>query len=284
MKNFFLSLDLEEWYHLEYLTKYNYEKKTFYIPRLNGFFEILKKYDIKITVFVLAELAVEFPSLIAQIHSEGHEIALHGFDHQLLYSKTNEQFKQELKNAISILEGITHTKVYGFRAPCFSMDIDKLELLKNVGILYNSSYIKFSSHPYYRQFALDGFSIHSDHIYRNSSFFEFEMPTYKIGNNYLPISGGGYFRLFPYSIFKKIFFKFMKFNTNFTFYIHPFELNPDKIKLKGISLKDKLRFTIGRKSNLKNLEKFLITLKKENYTFWRFYDYIKYEQTINNRS
>ncbi|MBC8305398.1 MAG: polysaccharide deacetylase family protein, partial [Pelagibacterales bacterium] len=134
-KTIFLTLDLEEWYHLEYLKKYNLDKNNKLIPELTFFFEFLSDKNISITIFILGELINENSELIKEI-SKYHEISIHGWNHDLLYEKTEGNFKEEIKKTKATLEDLTGKEVVGYRAPCFSMSNEKLDWLQELGIEY----------------------------------------------------------------------------------------------------------------------------------------------------
>src|SRR5699024_3460055 len=193
----------------------------------------------------------------------------HGLDHDLLYNKTNEEFKKQIIEAKKILESIVgEDTVLGYRASCFSMDREKLDILKECGYEYDSSYISFAQHPLYGSLDLSGYEEVDDLIYKNGSFVEFEIPTYKLGKYNIPISGGGYLRLFPYSIIKYLINNFLKTNKNFVLYLHPFELTDVALLFsKNTNFKDKTRDLIGRKGNLKKLEKILSFLLRNGIEF-----------------
>ena len=68
MKKFFLTLDFEEWYHLEYFKDIRKNQNfDHFVFRLDNFFDFLKNNNIKITVFVVAELALKYPEIIQKI-------------------------------------------------------------------------------------------------------------------------------------------------------------------------------------------------------------------------
>ena len=267
MKNFFLTLDLEEWYHLEYLKKYPLKKEALCIPSLEGFFAFLEESKIRITVFVLGEIAEQFRGLIKTISDQGHEIACHGYRHELLYNMSLPGFKEETQQAKRLLEDITGKKVIGYRAPCFSMDRDKLDSLYEIGFRYDSSFIRFSQHSLYSDLDLTGYNKVGDLIYKHNCFYEFEIPTLRTLKYNIPISGGGYFRLIPYPLYIKLFKRYAQTTDNFVFYIHPFELGGNRIGLKDVSLKDRFRFTVGRRNNLDNVKRFLAFLRSTHYHF-----------------
>jgi polysaccharide deacetylase family protein (PEP-CTERM system associated) len=275
MKKFFLTLDLEEWYHLDYFKKYQLDKKQKVIPYIKEFLDILDQYNVKITVFVLGELVEDYGDIIKEISDRGHEIACHGYDHDLLYDKTKEQFESEITKAKNKLESLIGKDILGYRASCFTMTDEKIDSLKKIGFKYDSSYINFKEHPLYGSLDISKFNKKEDLVYQQNDFYEFEIPTYSILNYEIPISGGGYFRLFPYLVFKYLFNKYLADNDNFLFYIHPFELSNKSINLPDdVKLSEKFRFSIGRKKNLNKLEKLLKEIKNREMRFLTFSDYL----------
>jgi polysaccharide deacetylase family protein (PEP-CTERM system associated) len=272
-KYFFLTLDLEEWYHLDYFKNFSLTKSTEFITELDEFFSFLEKQDINITVFVLAELAEKYPELVKRIAERGHEIACHGLDHDLLTNKTGEEFESQIIKAKSILESITNHPVIGYRASCFSMDREKLEILRKIGFKYDSSFIRFAQHSLYNELDMSGFSEIDNLVYENNGFYEFELPTQKVKHMQLPVSGGGYFRIFPTIVYERLFNRFKKNNKNFNFYIHPFEVVEKKFVPEGIPTKEKLRYNMGRRNNLKRFERF-ISKQKRNYQFSTIQNYL----------
>jgi len=273
MKKIFLSVDIEEWYHLDYFKNYkDVNKKIETIPDIYNFLNVLDELNIKCTFFTLGESALKFPEIIKELSAKGHEIACHGLDHELLYNKSNENFKYEVKKAKEILEDISpNIKIQGYRASCFSMDREKLDILKEIGYSYDSSYISFAEHPLYGKLDMTGFTRSQSLIHKNDHFYEFEIPTYKIGKYNIPISGGGYLRLFPFWLNNYFIKDYLKKNENFIFYLHPFELTDKKIEFPKEAKKSEIfRASVGRKNNLKKLKKILMSLKKDSVEFTTF--------------
>ena len=274
MRTFFLTLDLEEWYHLDYFQKYDPEKKPIMVNNLIPFLDLLDKYNIKITVFVLGELINTHKDLIKEINQRGHEIGIHGWDHNVLSRKNTTDFISEILRTKECLEAIINTPVTGYRAPCFSLNNEKLDSLQRNGICYDSSYIQFKEHPLYGALNLDDFSKIDDIIYKKDHFFEFELPTIRILSKSIPISGGGYFRLFPKFLFTVLYRRYLKKNNNFLMYIHPFELTEKEVNLKGYGFINRLRFSIGRKNNLQKLDWLIRKSLKDNFKFSTLSDFI----------
>lgn len=279
-KKIFLTVDIEEWYHLDYLKKYKLDKdKLETIPKMHQFLDMLDRLNIKATFFTLGEIAEKHSEILKDIQSRGHAIGCHGLDHELLYNKRDLEFKKQIIKAKKILESILgKDTIKGYRASCFSMDRKKLEILKQCGYKYDSSYICFAQHPLYGKMNLEDFEKIDDLIYKQEDFFEFEIPTFKFWKFNIPISGGGYLRLFPYQVISILIKKYLKKHNNFVFYLHPFELTEEKLPFpKDISIKDRFRASVGRKGNLKKLEKILKMLIKNGAEFYTF------EQVMKNK-
>jgi len=106
------------------------------------------------TFFVLGWLAERLPHLVREIHSRGHEVASHGYYHNLCNEQSHEDLKNDLSNSKSLLEDIIGTQVYGYRAPSFAITNDILKIIEDCGYLYDSSYNSFSMHRRYDQISV----------------------------------------------------------------------------------------------------------------------------------
>lgn len=256
MKYTYLTVDMEEWYDLEYLKKYDNDTSVEVIPEIIDFLDLLDEFKIHATFFVLAHEAEKHSDIIREIVRRGHSIACHGLDHELLYKKDVDQFKNEVIEAKEIIEKASGCPVNGYRSACFSMERDKLNAISNNGYFYDSSYIKFEQNSLYRNLDLEGFEKLDDLVYKKDNFLEYEIPTLKIGKFNLPISGGGYLRLFPFWMLYIFIKMYEKQGSNFLLYLHPFELTKMNLFLsKEISRKERFRALVGRNGNLKKIRK-----------------------------
>ena len=93
MSTFFLTLDLEEWYHLDYLKSFSPDTSISLVPYIDSFLDNLDRLGIRMTVFALADVASKNRNLICELAGRGHEVATHGLNHDLLQTKTNGQFR-----------------------------------------------------------------------------------------------------------------------------------------------------------------------------------------------
>jgi polysaccharide deacetylase family protein (PEP-CTERM system associated) len=100
------------------------------------------RHSPKATFFCLGWVAERFPHLIKEIHSQGHEIASHGYNHRMITSMSPEEFRKDVRKSKAILEDLIGERVLGYRAPSYSITqrtIWALEILAEESYLYDSS-------------------------------------------------------------------------------------------------------------------------------------------------
>jgi peptidoglycan/xylan/chitin deacetylase (PgdA/CDA1 family) len=82
--------------------------------------ETLARHRARGIFFIVGELAVEHPDLIASIGAGGHELALHGWRHEHLDRLDPDQltgFERGLEQATRAIQDVTGRRPIGFRAP-----------------------------------------------------------------------------------------------------------------------------------------------------------------------
>lgn len=286
MRKYFLTLDLEEWYHLEYVKEYKDQiaSPQRFAPKVIPFLKHMADEGVYMTVFVLEDVAKDNSQLIEEISNMGHEIACHGLDHDLVYELTVEQFRERTEKAKQVLDSLVGEPILGYRAPCFSMENEKLNILWELGFSYDASLIRFKEHKLYNVMDMSDFEKVESMIYKKNKNYEFETPTLDILGKSIPISGGGYFRLFPLWIMKYFMKKHWENEDNFIFYIHPFEVIPELLKNgKKMGWKNYFRFQVGRSSSQRKLIKYIKWLKTHDVKFMRFKDYVYESSRTNNK-
>jgi polysaccharide deacetylase family protein (PEP-CTERM system associated) len=237
----------EDWHSYES----RIEKNTYILLNL------LNKHNVKATFFILGWVAEHYPELVRNIHSAGHEVACHGYNHRLIYHLTPKQFREDVRIAKNILEDITGTPVIGYRAASYSIikkTLWALDILIEEGFLYDSSIFPIH-HDRYGLPEADRFP----HVIKrnNGTIMEFPPSTYKMFGQNIPVAGGGYLRLFPLHLTKTA---FKRINSNekkpFVLYLHPWEIDTDQPRLNG-RLKSKIRHYINLNSTMPKLRCFL---------------------------
>lgn len=272
----FFSMDVEDWYHLEYFT--NADKNSnpsITEDGLKNYIDLLEKYDIKSTLFLVGTEAEKIKLSIDELLSRGHEFGYHSKNHKLVSKISDELFIEELDYAFNFYTKYNITEI-GYRAPCFSLGKSKLEILKNhKSFIYDSSFINQPQHPLYSPLDLSGFKKTNDGIYTKNGFYEFEVSTEKFLGINIPISGGGYIRLLPWFIYKFLLKRYLNNHNTYSFYIHPFETSSIKLALpQGTSILTRIRFNYNRRKVLTRMEKVIKILKKADFKFMTYKDYL----------
>ncbi len=204
--------------------------------------DLFDRHQVKATHFVLGWIAERFPQLIREIDARGHEIASHGYSHQLIYSQTPEVFARETRDSKALLEDITGKPVEGYRAASYSItrkSLWALDILAEAGFIYDSSIFPVVHDRY----GIKG-SPERPHRLRTPqghSLVEFPLSTYRLLGQTLPVAGGGYFRLYPYALSRHFYRALNRARTPFVFYLHPWEIDPAQPRVDGLSRLSRFR-------------------------------------------
>jgi polysaccharide deacetylase family protein (PEP-CTERM system associated) len=226
-----LSFDIEDWFQVENLkgviAPEQWDACDLRVVRnTRRILQLLDSQGTKATFFVLGWIAERCPSLVIEIADKGHEIASHGYGHELVYKQTPEAFRNDISHSKAVLESITGRQVSGYRAPSFSITPETpwaLDILKDLGFVYDSSVFPTSFHDRY------GFSGASRFPFRfENGLIEMPLSTIKVGTTNIPVAGGGYFRLYPYSVFRHCCKRLNRDGKSVVFYLHPWELDPEQ--------------------------------------------------------
>ncbi|MBI5787396.1 MAG: polysaccharide deacetylase family protein [Candidatus Schekmanbacteria bacterium] len=248
--SFIFSVDVEDWFHSENLpvTYHDWPNLESRVTRnTEKLLSILDKYQIKGTFFILGWVAQRERNLVLEIKARGHEIACHGFNHQLVYRLSESEFKDDTKKAKDLLEDITGGKILGYRASNFSITDRAIDILRELGFGYDSSLCPVFYHDRYGK--LNNYQIdpNADVIQLHPGFWEVTIPVWQIGKYSLPWGGGGYFRLLPYPLYKIGIKSIVKKRPSFLFYIHPREIDPGQPYFAQIPWMGRFRHYVGLK-------------------------------------
>ncbi len=196
--------------------------------------ELLAERGIHGTFFVLGWIAERHAALVKRIAAAGHEIASHGFSHQLIYAQSQEEFREETARSKRTLEDLTGAAVAGYRAASFSItrrSLWALDVLIDLGFRYDSSIFPIRHDRY----GMPGASPEPGLLTAPSgrTLVEFPMSAASFLGVKVPVSGGGYFRLLPYAVTRRGLSQINDVcNRPFTFYLHPWEIDPDQPRVK----------------------------------------------------
>lgn len=267
-----LSMDIEDWYHTEYLKGSDCDRSYTMLDGVNNFAEICGNERVAASFFVLGELVRPLGSQLRMLAGLGHDIASHGWCHQRPLTMLPTSFGEELRRCRDEMRDVLGKHIAGFRASCFSLDSERLDIVKEAGFLYDSSRVQVRHHPLYGTLDMDGFESLSPHVFRKGDFFEFEISTLPLGRRNFPVAGGAYLRVFPWPMMKRLIRRYLQRNELYVLYIHPFEVSrrSNPVYPEGTRILQKARFEIGRASVEDKLRRLIFLLKQQGFEFATF--------------
>jgi polysaccharide deacetylase family protein (PEP-CTERM system associated) len=266
-----ISIDVEEYFHAANLAAVVDSSKWSSMPsRVNysthKVMELLARTNTTATFFILGSVAQKSPQLVREIAQAGHEVASHGFGHQLSYEQTPAQFFNDVHYTKQMLEDLSGKPVRGYRAPNFSIKDGNAwayDKLIEAGYRYDSSRYPIW-HPRY---ANQDKSTKPEIVSREKGklyIFPLAVDVVRVLGRELrlPVAGGAYWRLFPKAC---VLWGLRGIQTKepgwFTCYFHPWELDPDQPFFNNLSFLTKLRHYGCIKTFERKAEQILLSFK-----------------------
>ncbi len=255
-----LSFDVEEHHRIEAASglEISQEMKNHYTDRVEPstrwILEALGEHQAKATFFIVGEYAEKHPDLVKEIHSAGHEIASHGWDHRRVLAMTQSEFKRDLRQSKDVLEQLIGEPVFGYRAPTFSIMKQTawaIDILAEAGFTYDSSI-----YPVHHDRYGVASAPRSPFIAKGFQHQILELPpaTLRLFANNAPMGGGGYFRLFPLFMTQWAIAQMKSYCDPAVpmLYFHPWEFDAEQEKLP-LRMLNRIRTYIGIKRNRERL-------------------------------
>ena len=254
-----LTVDVEDYFHVSAfenaIDKADWKNLELRVERNTyQLLELFEKKQAKCTFFTLGWVAERCPNLIKAIVEQGHELASHGFAHQRVTEMTQAQFIADVRKSKEVIENASGQKIIGYRAPSFSVNDSNTWIYESLAELG----FKYSSSTYPIEHDLYGVPNWPRFKYtRDEGIIEIPIPTIRNNDGNVGIGGGGYFRLYPYWLSKRRIDNFLKTELQpYSFYFHPWEIDPGQPRIAGASVKSKLRHYL----NLSRMEGKIVRL------------------------
>jgi len=239
-----LTIDVEDYFQVSafdgHVRREAWEKMPSRIERnVEQLLQLLDDRRARATFFTLGWIAERHPSLVRRIVGQGHELASHGYGHRRASDLDHTAFSHDIRHAKSLLEDIAGTAVIGYRAPSFSIGKSNLwafDCIAAAGYRYSSS-IYPVQHDHYGMPDAPRFP------YRvRDGLMEIPVTTTRLFGRNLPAGGGGYFRLAPYHVSRWAIARVNRQEQRpAIFYFHPWELDPEQPRFRGVSAKTRFR-------------------------------------------
>lgn len=232
-----MSIDVEDWFHVENLkaviARDTWDERELRVERnTDRMLELMAERNARCTCFVLGWVAERCPGLVKQIAAAGHELASHGYGHDLIYTLSPAAFREDVKRGVGLVEDASGHKVRGYRAPAFSITDWALDILQELGLEYDSSVFPTAAHDRYGR--LTGIDSSAGVAEVRPGLHEIFVSTLRLGRLGVPWAGGGYFRLIPYRLFAHGVRRILAQARPYVFYIHPWEIDPGQPRMTGL--------------------------------------------------
>jgi polysaccharide deacetylase family protein (PEP-CTERM system associated) len=249
-----MTVDVEDYFQVSafepHVARAEWDSKELRVDRnVKRILELFATHDVKATFFILGWVAQRLPAMVREIVNAGHEVASHGLEHTRVTQQERDDFRHDVTTAKRLLEDTAGKEVIGYRAATYSItehNLWALDVLAETGHRYSSSIYPIK-HDLYGIPAAPRFRFEVG----ASKLTEIPITTVALLGRNWPCGGGGYFRLFPYSLSKWA----LK-HVNETegqsavFYFHPWEIDPAQPRVAGVSFKTRFRHYL----NLHKLE------------------------------
>ena len=243
-----LTIDVEDYFQVSafapYIRRDEWDARECRVEHNVGrILELLAARDTRATFFTLGWIAERYPQLVRRIVAQGHELASHGYGHQRASDLSQAEFRQDITRAKGLLEDLSGTPVLGYRAPSFSIgtgNLWALDALAHTGHRYSSSIYPIK-HDHY------GMPDSPRFAYKLASgLLEVPVTTVRMLNRNLPSSGGGYFRLLPYSVSRWLLRRVNQQDREAAvFYFHPWEIDVGQPRIAGIDARTRFRHYVN---------------------------------------
>lgn len=229
----FFTVDVEEYFQVKALESVVSRDEWLTRPSrlarsVDALLTMLDRHGVRGTFFTLGWVATHRPEVVRSIVDAGHEIASHGLFHERVTALTPGTFREDIRASKRALEDVCGTEVLGYRAPSFSIVPGyewAFDALIEEGYRYDSSLFPIRRRGYgYPSAPRMPHLLHR----QGGVLAEFPLATTRFLNVSVPAAGGGYLRQFPLGVIQKAFREAGQRGESATFYIHPWEIDPDQ--------------------------------------------------------
>ncbi|WP_376087653.1 XrtA system polysaccharide deacetylase [Roseomonas sp. CCTCC AB2023176] len=257
-----MSVDVEDWFQVQAFARTIRRDDWEGLERrveanTDRILERFAARGVRATFFTLGWVADRHPALVRRIVAGGHELASHGYGHQLVHEIGEAAFRADIRRAKRSLEDAGGVEVRGYRAPTFSINPRTpwaYAALAEEGHAYSSSVFPVKHDLYGAPDAP-----RTPHRPRPDGVVEIPMTTARVPgvSRNLPCAGGGWFRLLPYAVFRAGLRRASSEGLRGVFYFHPWEVDPGQPRVAEAGRLSRFRHYTGLASMETRLERLL---------------------------
>ena len=257
----FMTMDVESYYDTMCLkgTDVVVDDRFSCAEQIDKYLSLLDKYNIKATFFVTVSFLPLCKNFLLKAINNGHEIALHCYEHEILKDLPKEEFDAFIKKSKEILKQELGVEPVGYRFPCFEYKDQLLDVLKDNGFIYNSS-----------------MSMREGNVFNVNGLYEIPLIHKYIFSKKILLSGGGYGRVLPRKIYLKWVKKYISKHDYYIVYFHPFEIYEGELPLPSkTNVNVKAFINNGRSDYLNRIEEIIHFLIENGYQFSTIKGYLE---------
>ena len=255
-----LTIDVEDYFQVsafaEHVQRSTWETQPCRVEaNIERILALLSTANVRATFFTLGWIADRYPALVRQITDCGHELASHGYDHLRASEQGYGAFLADIRLAKAVLEDVSGSSIKGYRAPSFSIgrrNTWAFDCIADAGYRYSSSVYPIR-HDHYGMPDAPRFAHEA-----RSGLLEIPVATVRLLSSNWPAGGGGYFRLLPYCLSR---WSIRRVNAvdrqPAMLYFHPWELDPDQPRIKGLGAKARFRHYLNLRQMAPRLNRLL---------------------------
>jgi peptidoglycan-N-acetylglucosamine deacetylase len=228
-----LSFDIEDWFHMVEIDAVADPGQWPSLPSIverytEWMIETVTEANVTATFFVLGWIAERYPNLVRMMVEHGHEVGTHSYWHRKVYELSPDEFRNDMRRSIGVIEDAGGQRVRGFRAPSFSITPGTewaFDVMHELGLEYDASLFPaprgHGGYPCEQR----------PHAFANAPsgrpMPELPMSVMKLGPARVPFSGGGYMRLLPGWLICRGFDQLAAQGMPTVVYLHPRDFAPD---------------------------------------------------------
>ncbi len=242
-----LTVDVEDW--IQSVHDVTAALTDRFVRNTHKVLGLLAERGVSATFFVLGLAAEKSPTLVREIHDAGHEVQSHGYGHRLIHTQSPAEFREDVTRSKRLLEDLLGVPITGYRGPAFSITERtrwSLDILAEEGFRYDSSIFPIAMPRY----GISG-TPREPHVVTTSSgrtLIEVPVCCLRVAGIRIPAGGGGYLRLWPYSVTSAAVRQMNAEGKAAVLYIHPYEFAPNEVSELGVRISHRRRLhqSLGR--------------------------------------
>jgi polysaccharide deacetylase family protein (PEP-CTERM system associated) len=224
-----LTVDVEDWY--QSCIDYDAPITERVVRNVERVLAVLDECAVKATFFVQGLVAETFPKLVESIVAEGHEVQSHGYSHRPLFAMNESALREEVERGRETVEAASGTQVTSFRAQDFSIverNLWALDVIADIGFTVDSSIFPMRA----RRYGIKGWDPSPRLVPLSDGRTLLEVPVAVLGSGRLrlPVAGGGYVRVLPFSVLDRSLRSIGAAGRPAVVYCHPYEFNPTELE------------------------------------------------------